>query len=317
MQSCFILAATRKILTMQMPYVLITPARNEEENIERLIQSLIYQSILPFRWVIVNDGSTDRTGQIVKGYAKDHDWIELVNMPHHGDRQFASKVYSFNAGYDKVKGLPYEIIGNLDADISFEKDYFEFLVKKFIEDPNLGVAGTPFVEDGGYSSISDSFEGAKHVAGGCQLFRKECFKQIGGYIPYKAGGIDWIAVTTARMMGWRTRSFPEKVFYHHRSLGTAESKKFKADFDYGQKDYLLGNHPIWEAFRIIYRFTKKPYMLGSLMLLSGYLCAFLMRMERPISRELIAYHRDEQMRKLKAILKDIIRFRRFNKYEID
>src|SRR4029077_3648022 len=130
----------------------------------------------------------------------------------------AAKVNSFNAGYDRVKHLPYEIIGNLDADLSFEKDYLEFLVSKFAEDPSIGVAGTIFKEEGGYSSDTDSFEGHNHVPGGCQLFRGACFEQIGGYVPIKAGGIDWIAVTTARMRGWKTRSYREKWFFHHRSL---------------------------------------------------------------------------------------------------
>ena len=302
---------------MNMPYILITPARNEQDNIQRLFQSMISQTVLPVKWVIVNDGSTDRTGEIVKIYSQDHDWIEAVQMPEHGDRQFAAKVHCFDAGYEKVKTVQHEIVGNLDADISFDRDYCGFLINKFIEDPNLGVAGTPFVEDNGYSSIGDSFEGAKHVAGGCQLFRKTCFDEIEGYTPNKAGGIDWIAVTTARMRGWRTQSFPEKVFYHHRGLGTGESNKLQSAFNYGKKDYYLGNHPIWEAVRIMYRLTKKPYLVGGLTNLLGYLWAALTRMERPISRELMWFHRHEEMRKLKAILWQVIRFRKLNKYELD
>jgi len=298
-------------------YIIITPAWDEEDNIERLIRCVISQTVLPVRWIIVSDGSIDRTDDIVRVYTKEHDWMELVRLPEHRDRQFAAKVNAFNAGYETVKTVPHEIVGNLDADLSFDEAYFEFLVHKFKEDPNLGVAGTPFVENDGYSSIDDSFEGGKHVAGGCQLFRKACFDDINGYIPNKAGGIDWIAVTTARMKGWTTQSFPQKNFYHHRSLGTGESNKFKSNFNYGRKDYYLGNHPLWEAFRILYRLTKRPYLVGGLTTLSGYLWAALTRMERPISRELMAFHRDEEMRKLKAILWQIIRFRKVNKYELN
>ena len=110
---------------------------------------------------------------------------------------------------ERVKDLEYEVIGNLDSDISFDADHFEFLLRKFAEDPKLGVAGTVFREEG-YSSETDSFEGQNHVSGQCQLFRSRCFEEIGGYIPNQAGGIDWMAVTTARMMGWKTRSFREK-----------------------------------------------------------------------------------------------------------
>ena len=295
--------------------MLITPARNEELYIEETIKSVVSQTIIPKKWVIVSDGSTDRTDEIVKQYMSNNSWIELVHMPEHRDRQFAAKATCFNAGYEKVKGLRYDVIGNLDADISFEEDYLEFLLEKFSEIPELGVAGTPFIEDG-YSSITDSFEGKKHVAGGCQLFRLKCFEDIGGYIRNKAGGIDWIAVTTARMKGWTTQSFPKKVFYHHRSLGTGESNKIKSCFNYGQKDYYLGNHPVWEVVRIMYRLTKKPYLVGSLITLLGYLWGLLTRMERPISNELMAFHRDEEMRKFKAILRQIIRFRRINRYEL-
>jgi glycosyltransferase involved in cell wall biosynthesis len=301
---------------MKLSYVLVTPARNEEKNIERLILSVASQTILPSKWVIVSDGSTDGTDEVVRKYSDMNHWIELVRMPEHRDRQFAAKVHCFNAGYSKLNHLPHEIIGNLDADISFEEDYFEFLITKFRENPLLGVAGTPFVEDGGYSSISDSFEGGKHVAGGCQLFRRACFEEIGGYTPNRAGGIDWIAVTTARMKGWATQSFPEKVFYHHRSLGTGESNWLKSHFNYGRKDYYLGNHPLWEAFRIIYRTMKKPYLMGGLLTLSGYLWAVVTRMERPVSKELMAFHRDEEMRKLKSILWNGIRFGRVNRFEM-
>ena len=140
-------------------YVLITPARNEEAFIERTIRSVVGQTILPARWVIVNDGSTDGTGGIARTHAAQHDWIEVVDMPERRDRSFAAKVHCFNAGYARVKGLDHEVVGNLDADISFEPDYLEFLLRRFAEDPRLGVAGTIFKEDGGYSSDVDSFEG--------------------------------------------------------------------------------------------------------------------------------------------------------------
>ena len=298
-----------------LSYVLITPARNEEAFIERAIESMIKQTVLPAKWVIVDDGSTDKTPEIVGRYLAQNPWIEMVQRPQRLDRSFAGKVQAFNAGFERVKSIQYEVIGNLDADISFDKDHFEFLLRKFSDDPALGVAGTIFTEEG-YSSEKDSFEGRKHVSGQCQLFRKHCWEEIGGYIPHRAGGIDWMAVTTARMMGWKTESFREKSFFHYRHLGTAERSFFSSSFSYGEKDYYLGGHPVWQLFRVAYRATKRPYIIEGLALGLGYCWAFLRRTPRPVSRELMAFHRKEQMAKLKAILTSVARFKRVDNFNV-
>jgi poly-beta-1,6-N-acetyl-D-glucosamine synthase len=292
------------VLSSSYSYVLITPARNEESNIEKAIKTVISQTILPRKWVIVSDGSTDRTDEIVKQYAQQNSWIELVRMPEHPDRQFAAKVNCFNAGYEKVKELNYDIIGNLDADITFDRDYFEFLLSKLAEDPKLGVAGTPFVEDGNHYDYR--FTNIEHVSGACQLFRRECFEEIGGYAPIKGGGIDWVAVTTARMKGWKTRTFTEKTCLHHRKIGTGNSSALMTWFKQGRKDYFLGNHPLWEVFRTFYQMTKKPYIIGGSFLFFGFAWAGIKRTERPISQELIEFYRKEQMDRLKAFFRKLI-----------
>ncbi len=291
-----------------LSYVLITPARNEEAYIENTIQSVIAQTALPQKWVIVSDGSTDRTDEIVKRYESQYDWITLVRMPEHRDRQFAAKVHCFNAGYAQLKDLSYDIIGSLDADISFETDYFAFLLEKFERLPRLGVAGTPFVEKGTHYDYR--FTNIEHVSGACQLFRRACFEEIGGYVPIKGGGIDWTAVTTARMKGWMTRTFTEKTCLHHRNMGTGNSSQLMTWFKHGRKDYFLGGHPLWEMFRSLYQMTKRPYVIGGALLLSGYTWAFLSRSERPISDELMEFHRKEQMVRLKDMFGRIVRFRR-------
>jgi glycosyltransferase involved in cell wall biosynthesis len=297
-------------------YVLITPARNEERFIEKVIQSVIGQTVLPSKWVIVNDGSTDTTASIVAKYLPKYEWMELVDLPIHRDRSFAAKVHAFNAGFEKVKSLDYEVVGNLDSDVSFDSDYCEFLLDKFQEDSSLGVAGTIFEEQNGYSSGTDSFEGQNHVAGGCQLFRRRCFMEIGGYIPNRAGGIDWIAVTSARMKGWKTRSFREKSFFHYRSLGTAERGRLASTFSYGEKDYYLGGHPVWELFRVPYRMRNRPYVLDGIALGAGYLWACLCRVKRPVSEELMRFHRKEQMQKLRSILKCVLKLKRIDSFQV-
>jgi glycosyltransferase involved in cell wall biosynthesis len=294
-------------------YVLVTPARNEGAFIQKTIESMIHQTVTPVKWVIVNDGSTDNTTDIVSRYLGEHPWIELVHMPQRRDRSFAGKVQAFNAGYERVKDLQSDVIGNLDADISFEADHFEFLLGKFLQDRRLGVAGTVFREEG-YNSETDSFEGRKHVAGQCQLFRRECWAEIGGYVPHRAGGIDWMAVTTARMMGWKTESFREKWFRHYRHLGTAERGALSSSFSYGEKDYYLGGHPIWEVFRVTYRATKRPYLLDGIALALGYCWALVRRTPRPVSPELMAFHRKEQMARLKVILMSLVRFKRVDNF---
>jgi biofilm PGA synthesis N-glycosyltransferase PgaC len=301
--------------TGKMKYVLVTPARNEEAFIEKTLRSMVSQRVLPERWVIVDDGSTDSTAQLIEKYARNNPWIELVRRAQRPDRSFSRKVDAFNAGLQKVSSHEFDVIGNLDADLSFDSEYLEFLINKFAEDPKLGVAGTPFVENG-YDSAKDSFEGENHVAGGCQLFRRQCFEEIGGYIGNPAGGIDWIAVTTARMKGWRTRSFPEKRFHHYRTLGTAERGTVAALFSYGEKDYYLGNSPVWEVFRVLYRMVHRPFLVAGLSLLAGYCWAALRRVRRPVSRELMRFHRREQMQKLGAIFGAILRFKQVDSFRV-
>lgn len=299
-----------------LPYVLITPSRNEARFIEETLKSVVAQTILPLKWVIVNDGSTDSTADIVAKYMAQYSWIELVNRPIRKERHFAAKVEAFNVGLERVKHLPYEIIGNLDADVSLDPDHFQFLLSKFSEDNRLGVAGTVFREPGGYNSGTDSFEGQTYVSGQCQIFQRLCFEEIGGYVPSKAGGIDWMAVTTARMVGWKTRSFREKFFLHHRPLGTAERGMVASAFAYGKKDYILGGHPLWQVFRCTYRMTKRPYVTGGIALLAGYVIGFLNRAERPVSPELMRFHRAEQMLKLKFIFSSLCRLKKIDNFEL-
>jgi glycosyltransferase involved in cell wall biosynthesis len=298
-----------------MKYTLITAARNEERFIEVTIQSVAAQTRLPERWVIVDDGSTDRTPEIVESYALRYPWIELLRRPKRQDRNFAGKAHAVNAGLERLQSLEFEVLGNLDADVSFEPDYMEFVLQKFAEDPELGVAGTPFTE-AGYDSTRDSFEGDNYVAGPCQLFRRRCFLEIGGYVPNPAGGVDWIAVMTARLKGWKVRSFSEKRFHHHRTMGTAERGVLAALFSYGEKDYYLGGSPIWQLFRVGYRMTKKPLLTGGLALLFGYSWAALRRVKRPVTPELMRFHRREQMKKLGTVFRTLLSFKKVDNFSL-
>jgi len=282
-------------------YVLITPARNEARFIEQTIQSVVAQSVLPLKWAIVSDGSTDGTDEIVRRYADRHPWIELVRLPERRERHFAGKVYAFNAGKARMDGIAYDVIANLDADITFESDYFAFLLEKLTADPRLGVVGTPYVEITN-ETYDYRFVSIEHVSGACQVFRRECYEAIGGYASVKVGTIDCIAVITARMKGWKTRTFTGKTCTHHRIVGTAQTGRARARFVAGVMDYTMGNHPLWQLFRTLHQMTQKPYAIRGLQIGAGYVWAWLRRAERPVSKEFVAFHRREQMQRLRAKL---------------
>jgi poly-beta-1,6-N-acetyl-D-glucosamine synthase len=285
--------------------VLITPARNEAQFIGNTIRSVLTQTVRPLRWVIVSDGSTDGTDEIVAEHIPENPWMELVRMPERRDRHFGAKVQCFNAGYERLKDLDYEIIGNLDADITFEPDYFAFLLERFASDPKLGVGGTPFVE--GTESYNYTYTNIEHVSGACQLFRRKCFDEIGGYKPIKGGGIDWLAVTSARMKGWRTRTFVEKVCHHHRPMGTGNGSRMQAWFKLGYQEYYLGGHPIWQLFRSCFQMTRKPYLVGGTLLFCGYFWGWARRVQRPVSQELVNFQQQEQMQRLRAVCRKTLR----------
>lgn len=281
-------------------YVLITPARNEAKFIDRTLQSMVAQTAKPLKWVIVSDGSTDGTDDLVRKYAQANPWIELIRMPERKERHFAGKVHAFNAGYAAIQALHPEVVGNLDADVSFGPDHFEFLLGKMGENPELGVAGAPFRE--GDFQYDYRFTNIENVWGGCQLFRRDCFEAIGGYVPLKLGCIDHVAVLTARMRGWQTRTFTDRVCMHHRMMGTAMQGALKARFRLGAKDYSVGNHPLWQFSRMFYQMANQPYVVGGLAMGLGYAWSMVRGVEIPVSPELVAFVRREQMGRLRRVI---------------
>ena len=278
-------------------YALITPARNEAQYIELTIKSMIVQTHLPLKWVIVSDGSSDQTDELVSKYLKEYQWIELVRMPERAQRHFAGKVHAFKAGYERLKDTKVEIIGNLDADVSFGPKHFEFLIERMGENPQIGVSGSPFRE--GTFQYDYRFSNIENVWGGCQLFRRECYEAIGGYMPLKGGCIDHVAVLSARLHGWQTRTFTENVCLHHRQMGTAMQGALEAKFKTGMKDYTVGNHPLWELVRMIYQMKNSPFVIGGLALGLGYAWSLIRRAEVPLSPDLVAFVRREQLNRLK------------------
>ncbi len=278
------------------PYVLVTPARNEGPYIEQTIQSVLAQSCRPAQWVIVSDGSTDATDEIVAGYARNHEAIQLVRRSGTEARGVAAKVAAIEAGCHRIT-VDYHFWGNLDADVTVEPKYFESLLERFHENPKLGLAGGLVHEliRGQYRSQNVSSDS---VAGAVQLFRRECYDAVGGYLPLRFGGEDAAAEVMARAAGWEVKTFPDLRVLHHRRVGGGTSGRIAAKLRQGRMDYALGYHPLFELVRCLYRIVDRPYVVGSVCRLLGYGWSALRRDRIAVPDHAADYLRAEQMQRL-------------------
>ena len=276
-------------------YVLVTAAYNEGKLIENTIHAIISQHHLPAKWVIVSDGSTDETDAIVTHFAAEYSFIHLHRLTHDHPRNFAAQANAINDGISQLASTTFDFIGNLDADITFADSYFEQLLRRFHEDPQLGLAGGLIHEkgsDGVFHSRPDN--SVTSVAHAVQLFRRACFQSIGGgYLPLPYGGPDTYAEVRARMSGWRVSSFPELEALHHRVTGSAGGMT-RGCFRQGRMDYSLGTLPAFEMMKILRRVGVHPYLIGSAARLCGFLYSYCRRDQRAVSDDFIAYFRKEQ-----------------------
>lgn len=280
-------------------YALITSARNEAAYIDKTLQAVVSQSLLPARWIIVNDGSVDTTEKIVEKYAAKHDFIKLVRTGGRRQRSFSSKVEAFNSGYKNLKDMEFEYLGILDADVSFGPHYYEYILEKFRRNERLGIAGGVRydLDKGIFTKVISSSDS---VGGGYQIFRRRCFDSTGGFIPLAMGGEDTVIQICAQINGWEVKSFREIKVFHHRSTGTGAASILSAKFNNGVRDYLIGYHPVFELLRCVFRIIEKPIILGSLLWLGGYCRAWLHSYERSVPDGFVEYLRKEQIGKLKT-----------------
>ena len=282
-------------------YVLITAAKNEELFIEKTIQSVLNQTIKPARWVIVSDGSTDRTNDIVEQYRKKIKFIDLIALPANKERNFSSKVNALNNGLKKIEVIKFDFLGILDADVTLDKSYYEEVFRTFNANPKLGIAGgiiLDCIDDNVYpQNIS-----LNSVAGAIQVFRKQCFEKIGYFIPFKYGGEDAYMEIMARMIGWDVQTFTELKVLHHRPTGTSMGSLLKANFRKGEMFYTLGYSPIFFLVRNFYRIFDKPILIGSLLNIIGYISAFINREKCPAGNTFINFVRSEQKERLRSLI---------------
>src|SRR5579862_2102121 len=271
-------------------YNLITPAKNEEAHIGRTIEAVLSQTVLPSKWLIVSDGSVDRTDDIVEHYARRHSFIRLMrNEPGGAGKAvgFGSKALAFRKGYESLAGTRFSLIGNLDADITFESGrYYETVTERMVDNPRLGIAGGRILElaDGKFVGQNVS---SNSVAGAVQLFRRQCYEGFGGYIPMMRGGIDAAAEIMARMYGWQVTTFADLQVFHHRWVSTSARSVAQARFRQGITNHLLGYHPVFQVASSLSRIKENPLILGSICMLSGYCWSWIKRQQHVLSPDAV------------------------------
>lgn len=288
-------------------YALVTAAFNEEALIEQTIVSVLAQSHLPVRWIVVSDGSTDGTDAIVSRYAAQHDFLRLIRIGARHSRNFAAQVNAINAGFSELKGLPYDFIGNFDADITIQPDYFERVLDLFDSDMRLGLAGGCIYEkykNGDFRVRKTN--SSRSVPHAVQLFRRECFEQVQPYVPLLHGGPDSYAEVIARMKSWRVQSFSGLQVFHHRPTNSAGSL-LRNCFRQGRMDYSLGYLPVYEAAKLLRRVPATPFFLGALLRTAGFLYCYLIGEPHQAPPHFIGFLRREQKELLQSSFHQLIR----------
>lgn len=283
--------------TVKKSYALITAAWNEEAFIEEPLRAVTAQSVPPRQWVIVSDGSTDRTDAIVQQYSARYPFVQLYRMPKRHERSFAAQVDAINAGYQQLRHLEFDFVGNVDADISMEPDYFELLLAEFNACPRLGLAGGIIFDKKGSTFQKRHLNRPHSVMHGVQLFRRECFDMIGGYARLPHGSPDWHAEVSLRMQGWEVRSIPSLRAFHHRPTGRGGNIIWYS-YRQGLADYALGTHPLFELAKVTRRISYGYWGINAIAELTGFIHAYCRRDPRAVSGDFVQFLRKEQLHRL-------------------
>jgi len=280
-------------------YVIISPVRNEEEYIEKTIQSVIDQTIKPVEWIIVNDGSTDKTPEIIDRYIEKYPWIRRIDRPQNDHRPGPGVVLAFYDGFEKLIYKDFDFVIKLDGDLAFEENYFEFQLTEFSVNPKLGMtSGTTYNVFGDNLVIDKMPE--DHVRGAAKMYRTTCFDQIGG--PQIVLGWDTLDELKAQMLGWETKSYKNLVLKHYKPIGFKQKKTSRRELLAGERLNYLGYHPLFAILKCLYNIKRKPYIVGGILMLAGYLGAVISGSERNPDREMIRFYRKKQMKRLSGMV---------------
>lgn len=281
-------------------YSIISPVRNEAKYIERTIASVTKQEHRPLEWIIVDDGSNDATPKIVEAAAAQHAWIKIIRRQNRGFRQPGQGVVeAFNEGLAQLENKRPDFVCKMDGDLEFAPDYFATLLRKFAQNPRLGMAsGVTYLPlDNG--KIMQEKVAPDYVVGPIKLYRRECFENIGGLEPHL--GWDTIDVYRARMHGWETANYRELIVLHLRQMGTAKGivwGKMKT----GMGEHYYGSHPLFVVARCIYRMSERPYVIIGVSIALGYLQALIRREPRMNDPEFVKFLRADQLARLRRML---------------
>jgi glycosyltransferase involved in cell wall biosynthesis len=266
--------------------------------------SVVSQTVQPSAWVIVSDGSTDATEDIVSSYAARYPFITLMRVLRADDRSFGAKVKAVRLGFAKAKAktMHFDLIGNLDADVSFDPTYFERLLDRFRQEPRLGIAGGWIHEEIGGRFRPRPFNRVESVPHAVQLLRRKCYEDVGDYLPLEYGGEDTYAAVSARMHGWCTTAFADLPVRHHRRTSSVGGV-LRGYFRRGLVDRSLGYDPVYALAAYSRRLRARPYLLGGALQLSGYAYGSVRGSSRVVPPAFVEFLRSEQRARLRALFR--------------
>jgi glycosyltransferase involved in cell wall biosynthesis len=280
--------------SVSVKYCIITPVRDEEEFIGATIEAVAAQTIRPAEWIIVDDGSVDRTGSIIDQYAQKYPWIRAANRENRGFRSTGGGIEGFLYGVELLETKDWEFLVNLDGDLTFSPQYFEKCFDQFRRNPALGIGGGTI-----YNKIGDGLYLEKcvdyHVRGATKIYRRRCWDSLGGML--RGLGWDTVDEIKAHMRGWSTFTFPDLHLIHHRATNAALGR-WGGGVKNGHSDYIVGYHPLFFAAKCACRIFKPPFLIGALALAYGFLRSYLLSAPRVNDPEFIRYIREQQLRRL-------------------
>lgn len=278
---CYLCSRRNAMENKGRRYVIISPVRDEEKYLSDTIASVVSQTVQPVEYILVDDGSTDNTAAIIKEAAAKHPWIRYVKRPDRGERQVGPGVIeAFYDGYHALESKDYDYIGKMDGDLTFGPGYFEALFEKFERDGYLGAASGKLFLDLGDGRLAEERHAKEMVVGGMQFYRRQCFEDIGGFVRQVMW--DGIAYHRSRMAGWRTSSFhdPDLRIFDHRLMGSSYKSIYHGRIRWGWGQYFMGTHPLYILAIGLYRSRERPFLLGGLLIVLGYLKGWLTRSQR-------------------------------------